>query len=109
MSVCFNTEKEWKSNTLQELITKYVKEQEKKWGAVKKSQLKGLVVNTLQKYSLLYPTRSSAMAPASMRGTETKMFVLDRGVQNASFQRYEGCMYVCILMPPNGIKCVMSC
>lgn len=32
MSVCFNTEKEWKSNTFQELITKYVKEQEKMGG-----------------------------------------------------------------------------
>lgn len=47
----------------------------------------------MQKCHLLYPTHSSAIAPVSinMRGTETKMFVLDKEIQNASFQMYEDC------------------
>lgn len=60
------------------------------WKAVKKFQWGD---NCLQKCHLLYPTHSSAIAPVpiNMRGTETKMFVLDKEIQNASFQMYEHC------------------
>lgn len=58
--------------------------------AVKKFQWRD---NCLQKCHLLYPTHSSAIAPVpiNMRGAETKMFVLNKRIQNASFQMYEDC------------------
>lgn len=78
-------------NMFQQLMTKYMKEQEK-MEAVKKSPLRRLTVNILQNTIHCTPP-TTYRCPLSVKGTQTKIFALGKGAQNESLQSYEGFIY----------------